>query len=352
MLIKLTHILTFALIAFFLAIAVYPWYIKFLKKIKAGKQIREETMTGEKASIFAKMHQHKAWTPTMWAGLFLVIMWIMIGLSYRLQSKWWIKNTLIAREETYILLFGFFSMGLLWLLDDIFNVRWKGKIKWLSAKAKLAGMFVFAAFIARRFYAKLWVDYINFWPIAGRVHLWLFAPLLTFIATVGIVNAINITDGLDGLAWWLMAVILFTLWIVTFMAQTYITTTVIAIVVACLLAFLWFNIHPAKIFMGDSGAFALWGLLASLLFILNMRMGIVIPFSVIFLIFVVDAGSSTVQIMSKKFFKKKILPSAPIHHSFEHRWFKETNIVMRAWMIQAVLAAIAIILLFYQIKSA
>ena len=77
-------------------------------------------------------------------------------------------------------------------------------------------------------------------------------------------------------------------------------------------------------------------------------MGIMIPFIIIFLVFAVDAGSSALQIFSKKVFKEKIIPSAPIHHSFEHRGLKETNIVMRAWMIQAVLAAIAIILIFYQ----
>lgn len=351
MLTKLTHILMFALIAFFLAIALYPIYIKFLKKIKAGKKIREETMTGEKASIFVKMHKHKAGTPTMWAGLFLIIMWIMIWISYWTQSKWRVTNSLVTREETYILLFGFFSMWLLWLLDDIFNIRGMWKIKGLSAKAKLAGMFVFAAFIARWFYVKLGVDYIDFWPIAGRIHFGLFAPVLTFIATVWIVNAINITDGLDWLAGGLMAIILFTIGIVTFVAQTYIATAVIAIVIACLLAFLRFNINPAKIFMWDSWAFALWWLLSALLFILNMRMGILIPFTIIFLLFMIDAGTSALQIISKKLFKRKILPSAPIHHSFEHRGFKETNIVMKARMIQAVLAAVAIILIFYQIKS-
>jgi phospho-N-acetylmuramoyl-pentapeptide-transferase len=297
------------------------------------------------------MHEHKKWTPTMWAGLFLVIMAVMIWISFWVQSEWWINNSLVVRQETYVLLFGFFSMWLLGLVDDIFNIKGKWKIKGLSAKAKLAGMFLFAGFISRWFYAKLGIDYINFRPIAWKISLGLFAPVITFVVTVGIVNAINITDGLDGLAGWLMSIILFTLALVTFIAQTYIATAVIAIVIACLLAFLWYNINPAKIFMWDSGAFALCGLLATLIFTLNMRMGIVIPFIVIFLVFALDAGSSALQIASKKIFKKKIFPSAPIHHSFEHWWLKETNIVMRAWMIQAVLAAIAIILIFYQTQT-
>jgi len=351
MITKLNHIIIFALIALFLAILIYPLYIKFLVRIKAWKQIRENTMTWEKATIFAKMHEHKKWTPTMWAGLFLIIMWMMIWISFWMKSKWWINNSLVVREETYILLFGFFSMGLLWLLDDIFNIKWKWKIKWLSAKAKLAGMFLFAGAISWWFYSKLWIDYINFWPIVWKVHLWLFAPTITFIVTVWIVNAINITDGLDGLAWWLMTIILFTLWLATFITQTYLSTAVIAIVIACLVAFLRYNINPAKVFMWDSGAFALGWLLASVIFVLNMRMWIFIPFIIIFLVFTIDAWSSALQIFSKKIFKKKIFPSAPIHHSFEHWWLKETNIVMKAWMIQAVLAAIAIILIFYQTQS-
>lgn len=96
-------------------------------------------------------------------------------------------------------------------------------------------------------------------------------PILTFIATIAVVNAINITDGLDGLAGGLMAMILSSLALVTFLNGTYIATTVVAILIAVLIAFLFFNINPAKVFMGDSGAFALGGLLASLIYLLNMR---------------------------------------------------------------------------------
>ena len=94
---------------------------------------------------------------------------------------------------------------------------------------------------------------------------------MTFIATIAIVNAINITDGLDGLAGGTMTIILASLAIVTFLNGTFIATTVVGILVAVLVAFLFFNINPAKVFMGDSGAFALGGLLASLIYLLNMR---------------------------------------------------------------------------------
>jgi phospho-N-acetylmuramoyl-pentapeptide-transferase len=350
MLIKLNHIVIFALLAAFLAVWIYPLYIKILKNLKVWKTIREDTATWEKSLIFAQLHKHKSWTPTMWWWLFLIIMLIMIGVSFVLEKLDWINNTLLNQKETYIILFGFFSMGLIWLVDDFLNVKGYGKIKWLSAKAKLIWMFLFAAFISRRFYVKLGVDYINFWPIADKVHLWLLYPLITFFVTVSIVNAINITDGLDGLAWWLMSMVLFVLAILTFLNQTYITTTVLAIMIAVLVAFMFFNVNPAKIFMGDSWAFALWWFLASLLYLLNMRMGIFVPFTILFGIFILEVGSSALQIFWKKRFKRKLFPVSPLHHLFEHRWIAETTIVMKAWMIQWLLAAITLIIIFYQIN--
>jgi phospho-N-acetylmuramoyl-pentapeptide-transferase len=104
-------------------------YIKILRKYHLGKTIREEAVTGEKSTIFSQMHQHKAGTPTMGGGIFLIVMILMIGLSFVLKKFDFVNNTLIARQETYILLFGFFSMGLIGLVDDILNIKGHGKVK-------------------------------------------------------------------------------------------------------------------------------------------------------------------------------------------------------------------------------
>lgn len=341
----------FGLIAFFISWIIFPIYINVLRKYKLWKTIREAAVTWEKSTIFSKLHEHKQWTPTMWGGVFLIVMALMIGLSYILKDQGFIKNTLFNRQETYVLLFGFFSMWLLWLLDDFLNIKWHGAVKWLSAKAKLIGMVIFSAFISRRFYSRLGIDYINLWPIAWKISLWLLYPILTFFTTIAIVNAINITDGLDGLAWGLMTVILFVLAVILFFNQTYIATTVIVIMIAIVVAFMFYNIHPAKIFMGDSWAFALWWLIASLLYFLNMRTGIFIPFILLFWLFIIDLGSSFLQIFWKKYFKKKLFLVAPLHHLFEKKGFNETTIVMKAWFIQWILAAITIILLFYQFNK-
>jgi len=351
MLVKLNSILIFALIAFFMWLFLYPIYIKTLKKLKVWKTIREEAITWEKSTIFSKLHQHKAWTPTMWWWLFLLITLIMMLVSFIVQKCGRINNSLLNRQETYVLLAGFFGMWLIGFIDDILNIKWYGRKKWLSAKAKLIMMFVFSAFISRWFYAKLWVDYINLRPFTWKIHIWIFYPIITFLVTISIVNAINIMDWLDWLAWGLMAIIFFVLWAITLVNQTYIATTLVVIVTAILASFMFFNIFPAKIFMWDSGAFAMWWLLASLLYLLNMRMGIFVPFVIIFLLFILDTFSSALQIFWKKRFKKKLFSVSPFHHLLENKWHHETTIVMKAWMLQALLAVITIIMVFYQMSG-
>ncbi|MFC2695933.1 MAG: phospho-N-acetylmuramoyl-pentapeptide-transferase [Candidatus Absconditicoccaceae bacterium] len=347
-LVKLSQILFYALVSFGISLLLYPAYIRLLQRVKAGKTIRENAATGEKSEIFSKMHAHKQGTPTMGGGMFLIVMLVMILGSFLLQHFGWIGNSLWNAKESYIILFGFFSMGLIGLVDDFLNIKNYGKVKGLSARAKLIGMIIFSAWISYWFYVKLGIDYINLWPIAGKIEVGILFPILTFIATITIVNAINITDGLDGLAGGTMAIILVSLAIVTFLNGTYIATTVVCILVAVLVAFLFFNINPAKVFMGDSGAFALGGLLASLIYLLNMRFGILIPFLIIFGIFIVELCSSFLQIFWKKVFKKKLFTVAPFHHLLEYKGMHETTIVMKTRLVQAILAIAGVLLIFVE----
>ena len=341
-------ILTYSLISIGLAMLLYPLYIKLLRKLKAGKTIRENNATGEKSEIFAKLHSHKAGTPTMGWGLFMVIMLIMIWLSFILQKKGIITYSLRNSKETYIILFGFFSMWLIGLVDDWLNIKNFWKIKWLSAKAKMTGMILFSAFISYWFYVKLGIDYINLRPLGWKIEIWIFFPILTFFTTIGIVNAINITDGLDGLAGGLIIIVLWCLGISTFLNGTYIATTIISILISVLVAFLFYNINPAKVFMGDSWAFALGGIVASLLYLLNMRFWIIIPFIIIFWVFILEFLSSGLQIFWKKILKRKLFAVAPFHHLLEYKGMQESTIVMKIWLIQAILGIIWIIFILVQ----
>ena len=348
MLNNLILILSFTLATFIIAIIIYPLYIKLLKKRKAGKTIRSNTATWEKAEIFAKLHEHKAGTPTMGWWLFLLMMLVMIGISRISQKMWWTNYHLWNRQETYIILFWFFSMWLIWLIDDILNIRNVGKVKWLNMRAKMLGLILFSWWISYRFYWVLWIDYINLAPAFGIIHLWRWFPILTFIATIFIVNAVNITDWLDWLAGWLNIFVLLTFAVALFISHRYLATTVLWICISTLVAFMFFNINPAKVFMGDSWAFCLWWLIAATTYLLNMSIGILIPMIIVFLIFIIDLCTSWLQMFWKKVFHHKLFPIAPFHHYLEYKWIKEYTIVMYMWLIQTILAVTAIIIIFRQ----
>lgn len=348
MLNNLIQILSFTLATFVIAMALYPMYIKLLRKRKAGKTIRSNTATWDKAVIFSKLHEHKAWTPTMGWWLFLFMMLLMIGISWILQKTWVTNYYLWNRQETYIILFWFFSMWLIGLIDDILNIRNVWKVKWLNMRTKMLGLILFSWWISYRFYRVLWIDYINLSPLFGTIHLWRWFPILTFIATIFIVNAVNITDWLDWLAGWLNIFVLLTFAVALFISQRYLATTVLWICISTLVAFMFFNINPARVFMGDSWAFCLWWLIAATTYLLNMSIGILIPMIIVFLIFIIDLCTSWLQMFRKKVFHHKLFPIAPFHHYLEYKWIKEYTIVMYMWLIQTILTVSAIITIFRQ----
>jgi len=348
MIAKLTQILFFSLAAFVVSYLLYPVYIKVLKKLKAGQQIREAAWSWGEASIFKELHAHKAGTPTMWWGIFLIVMAMMVIISMILQYYGYINNSLFNRSETYVLIFAFFSMGILWLVDDYLNIKGKGDVKWLTSKIKFIWMFLFSGFISRWFYEKLGIDYLNLRPFAGEVDLGLALPLITFVFTVWLVNAVNITDWLDGLVWWLILMVLLVIGVMAFISQWYLATTLIGIIIWSLVAFLRYNINPAKIFMGDAGSLGLWGLVATMVYLLNINTWIIIPFLILFSIFWLEIWTSLLQMIWKKVFKKKLFTIAPYHHSLEKKGMEEHSIVMKFWLIQWILGAIALMMLFYQ----
>lgn len=349
MLFKISAILLYSLLAFFIALALYPPYIQRLQKKKVGKQIREATATWESSQIFAKLHAHKWWTPTMWWWIILLTVIILVAWSLILQQSWFINNSLLAREETYILLFALFSMWTLWVIDDIFNIMWKSAIKWLSSTVKFIAMFSFSAFITYWFVRKLWIDYVTIRTTIWELPMSRIWPAVMFVFTVWLVNAINITDWLDWLVWGMMIMVLGVLGILTFVNGRFLATSLIWIVSWALLAFLWFNINPAKIFMWDSGSLALGGFVASLVYLLNINFGIIIPFMIMMSLFWVEMFTSLLQILSKKYLGKKLFKIAPFHHLLEHEWYEEHTIVMKFWVVQWILCALALICLLYQL---
>lgn len=345
---RLNYILVAWVVSFLLTFVLYPFFIKLLIYLKAWKSLRSDATSWWEAKIFNKLHKNKAWTPTMWWALILIVTWIMVAISVLLQKLWLINYSLISREETFIILFAFFSMWLLWLVDDFFNIKWLWKVKWLTAKIKLLWMFWFSWFISFWMYYKLWIDYIILRE--DKIFIWFFYSILVFLFTVKLVNAVNITDWLDWLVWGILVMVLLALWVMTYFQHWYIATTFIAVITACLVAFLWYNINPAKVFMWDSWSLAFWWLISSVIYILWINIWIrfiIVP--LLFLIFI-EVWSSFIQIFSKKVFKRKVFNIAPFHHNLEYLWYKEYTIVMKFRLIQMVMTIIALIIFFYQIS--
>lgn len=347
---NITFLLLYLVLAFVLAFAITPFYIKMLHKFHLGKQIREEWLVG-KAIEFAKLHAFKTWTPTMWWGMILGVVWILVILSIvflyfgtEIQGIIWskIKYSLWNRNETYLSLFTLFTVWLLWLVDDYMNVKWIGRTKWISAKFKMLWLILFWALWAYWFYFKLWHTSFNL-PFFGNLNLGLFyIPIFIFII-ISMANAVNITDWLDWLAWWLLLFNYVVYAIITYNQNLFILSALCMIIVWTLIAFLWFNIKPAKFYMWDVWALAL----GANLWIIAMMTNTLIVLIIISWIYILEILSSLIQVTSKKLRKgKKVFRIAPFHHHLEAIGWKEESVVMRFWLIWMILSSVGLLVSF------
>lgn len=329
--IAVVRIFGFAVLAFILGIILTPFLTDFLFRTKLGKNIREETWDNKAVPIFNKFHQHKQGTPTM-AGILFWIITAILTLAFNL-----------TRSETFLPLAFLVSAGLLGAIDDIANIRGIGKIKGLGVKLKLGLQLLIAGFGAYWFTFKLnWTSFhipggaVLGLPTDVELGLW-YIPVF-IILVVFIMNAVDITDGLDGL---LAGSIIPPLGVLSALAlaQGNISLAIfMSTLIGALMAFLWFNIHPARFFMGGTGAFALGAVLAVGAMLTNSL--VILP--IIGFLFFVEGLSSIAQMLSKKFLKRKIFLAAPIHHHFQALGWPETKIVMRFWIISLVMSVIGL----------
>jgi phospho-N-acetylmuramoyl-pentapeptide-transferase len=329
--IAVVRIFGFAVLAFILGIILTPFLTDFLFRTKLGKNIREESWDNSKTPVFNKFHQHKQGTPTM-AGILFWIITALLTLAFNL-----------TRSETFLPLAFLVSAGLLGAIDDIANIRGIGKIKGLGVKLKLGLQLLIAGFGAYWFTFKLnWTSFhipggaLLGLPTDIELGLW-YIPIF-IILVVFIMNAVDITDGLDGL---LAGSIIPPLGVLSALAlvQGNISLAIfMSTLIGALMAFLWFNIHPARFFMGGTGAFPLGAVLAVGAMLTNSL--VILP--IIGFLFFVEGFSSIAQMLSKKFLKKKIFLAAPIHHHFQALGWPETKIVMRFWIISLVMSVIGL----------
>ena len=317
--------------AFILAMLLTPLYTYFAYRYKFWKRQRTTSTTGEKLEVFTKLHAAKFQRsiPTM-AGIIGVVAIIIVTVAGNLD-----------RAQTWLPLAALVGGGIVGLIDDIINIRGKQLgVAGLRASMKFSLIVALGLALGWYFWAKLGYDTIHVPFVAQDIAIgWLIVPLFAF-AVVAAGNAVNISDGLDGLAGGLLAVSFMTFGIIALLQGNTGIAGFCFTVVGALLSYLWFNIHPARFFMGDIGSFA-YGVALG---VVAMLTNTILLLPVIGILFVIEAGSSLSQIISKRFFGRKIFLSAPIHHHLEAIGWPESKVTMRFWVIACVAGFTGILL--------
>ncbi|MEX2043640.1 MAG: phospho-N-acetylmuramoyl-pentapeptide-transferase [Patescibacteria group bacterium] len=322
----LTTIFVLSTLAFVAAMAATPVWSGILYKYHLGKRLRTAGVGGD-APVFRRLHAAKAGTPTM-GGL---LVWVTVAAVTLLFN--------FDRGETWLPLFTIVSVGAIGALDDYLNIRGIGPSGGgIRVWHKIVAQLGIGAVGAWWFYDKL--GYVSLHvPAVGDFTIgWLYIPvfIITLVATT---NAVNITDGLDGLAAGLLAISFTAFGALSYVNELYLLAAFCGSVTGALLAFLWFNIHPARFFMGDTGSMALGATLA-VVAALNDAL-LILP--LIGFVFAVETLSVIVQLLSKKFLGRKLFHSTPIHHHFEAIGWPETKVTMRFWIIGAVFAVVGLV---------
>lgn len=319
-----------SVLAFVIAMMLTPLYTFVAYRYKFWKRQRTESTTGEALKVFTKLHANKFKRniPTM-AGMVFVLAIVIV--TFFLNSD---------REETWLPLAALAGGAVVGLIDDIINITGKGKgAAGLRSGLKFLMITTIGLVLGWFFFDKLDVTAITV-PFIGVWHLgWLIIPLFAFIV-VATGNAVNISDGLDGLAGGLAAISFGSFGVIALMQGNGLMAGFCFTVVGALLSYLWFNIYPARFFMGDVGSFALGTSLGVVVMLTDSAF--VLP--IIGLVFVLEAGSSLIQITSKRLFKRKVFISAPIHHHLEATGWPETKVTMRFWVIAAVTSFVGVMI--------
>lgn len=316
--------------AFLLAMFLTPIYTFVAYRFKFWKIQRTESTTGEAVPIFTKLHANKFKRniPTM-AGIIFVLAITIVTFFFNLD-----------RRETWLPLAALVGGGVVGLLDDIINIRGRGKgVAGLRSNLKFLMITVIGLGLGWFFYEKLGVTAVHI-PFIGDLALgWLIIPLFGF-AVVAAGNAVNISDGLDGLAGGLAAIAFGSFGVIALLQGNPMIAGFCFTVTGALLSYLWFNIYPARFFMGDVGSFAL----GTSLGVVAMLTDTLLLLPIIGIVFVIEAGSSLIQIFSKKVLKRKVFLSAPIHHHLEASGWPETKVTMRFWVIAAVASFVGVMI--------
>jgi len=320
-----------SLISLLLSLILTPIYTFFAYRYKWWKRQRNTSTTGEVLSVFTKLHEKKFSRniPTM-AGIIIVIAVVTTTIVFNLD-----------REQTWLPLAALVAGGAVGLIDDVINIRGKVLgVAGLRSSIKFLLITLVAAVAAWFFYYKLGYSSIQVPYMAQQLELgWAIIPLFILVV-VSTGNAVNISDGLDGLAGGLLATAFSVFAVIALFQGNFGIAGFCFTVLGSLLVYTWFNVFPARFFMGDVGSFAL----GTSLGVVAMLTDSLLLLPLIGAVFVAEAGSSAIQILSKKLRGgKRVFLSAPVHHHLEAIGWPETKVTMRFWIIGNVVGILGLL---------
>lgn len=336
---KLIAVFGWSTLAFLLTLALTPLYLRLARRFKLGKQIRDEAVDGKAATVFRELHAKKSGTPTMggvviWGSVLAVVL-----LSRLLALIGWIPRSLLSRGEVYLPLFTLVAVGLLGAVDDLFNIYQVGGNKGIKAKPKFLLLTLFSLFGAYWFFYKLGYSSIHI-PRLGDFEIGLWYVPLFMLVIVSTANAVNITDGLDGLAGGLLILAFMAFGAIAYAKGLLALSLFCGICIGALLAFLWNNVPPALFYMGDTGALAFGATLG----VIAMMTNSLVVLLIVAAVFIAETLSVIIQLTSKKLFGRKIFLIAPLHHHFEKLGWGESKVTMRFWIIGALFSVVGLII--------
>ena len=323
----MVELLGILLVSFLATLMVAVRFINTLYKLKFQRQREGQIdLFGHFTSIVNRLHGWKVGTPNAGGILVILITIIFSAIFYKITlfSLNWTAYTL------YVTLVGF---GLLGLYDDIrkfYGLKqtgaWGLRIRYKVLLQLILSFFIGYLLFTKMSLSSVHIPLINYDFELGSWYI-LWAAVVIFATT----NAVNIADGLDGLATGLTLLALSAFWVLSSQTNLGDVSLFIAVTVGSLLAFLYFNIYPARVWLGDTGALSIGAMLAVIALMVDASL--VLPF--VGIMFVLEAASSLLQMFSKAVLKKRIFIAAPLHHHFEAKGWDETKVTMRFWLAGA-----------------
>ncbi|MDX8288260.1 phospho-N-acetylmuramoyl-pentapeptide-transferase [Metabacillus indicus] len=308
------------LMGFLISVLISPIFIPFLRRLKFGQSIRDEG---------PKSHQKKSGTPTM-GGVMIILSVIVttIVMSYKFAEP---------SVEMYLLLFVTFGYGLLGFLDDFIKVVMKRNLG-LTSKQKLLGQIIIAVIFYIVFRQFGFSSEVRIPGTELGVDLgWAYVLLIVFML-VGGSNAVNLTDGLDGLLSGTAAIAFGAFAVLAWNQSQYDVAIFSVAVVGAVLGFLVFNAHPAKVFMGDTGSLALGGAIVTIAILTKLEILLVLIGGV----FVIETLSVIIQVISFKTTGKRVFKMSPLHHHYELTGWSEWRVVVTFWSVGLIFAVLGI----------